>query len=86
VEEGKTNLLAWPGFRWIAVVLLLLGYVLVSQGYVDGKGVTFNVINSVGSILLISNSLSIKPKDWAVAVFNMVWLAISLFTILRLFV
>lgn len=85
MEEEKRNFFSWPGFRWGAVILLLLAYGLVSQGYADGKGLVFNTINSAGSILLILNSLSLRPKDWAVGVFNMVWLGISLFAIIKIF-
>lgn len=82
-DDSLTKNLSWSGFRWMGVTILLLGYLLVSQGYLDGKGIAFNIINSIGSILLIANSLSLKPKDWAVAVFNIVWLSISVFTIFK---
>lgn len=78
--------MAWTGVRWAGVTILLLAYILVSQGFVDGKGLVFNATNCLGSILMIINSLSIRPRDWAVTVFNMVWVGISLFTISRLFI
>jgi len=74
-----------PAFRWLAVTILLVDYILVSQGLIDGKGVLFNALNGLGSIFLIVNSLSLRPKDWAVAVFNMVWLAIAIVTISKLY-
>jgi len=84
MEDNKlTNLFAWSGFRWLAVTVLLVAYILVSNGYLDGKSVLFNVLNSTGSLLLVVNSLSIKPKDWAVAVFNLIWLGISIFAIFK---
>lgn len=71
------------GVRWTAVSILLLAYLLVSQGILEGQGIIFNSMNCFGSLLMIVNSLSIKPKDWAVAVFNMVWVAIAIVTIIK---
>ena len=79
-------ILAHSGFRWAAVVILLAAYILVSQGYINGQGLVFNTMNSIGSVLLIANSLSMRPRDWAVAVFNMVWLAIAFVTIIAVIV
>lgn len=64
-------------------MILLLAYFLAAQGFIGGKSVLFNAINATGSIFLIANSLSLEPKDWAVAVFNIVWLTIALTAILQ---
>lgn len=77
------KVLMYLNIRWIAVVILLLAYAFVSQGTIDGQGVIYNAMNGLGSILLIISSLLLQPKDWAVAVFNMVWLAIAMVTILH---
>ena len=79
--EKLRKLCAWSGFRWLAVVILLVGYAFVSQGWLDGKGVVFNLMNAAGSVLLITNSLAMKPRDLAVAVFNMVWLGIAVMSL-----
>ena len=82
VSNGKLRAIcAWPGFRWLAVVILLIGYAFVSQGWLSGEGEGFNLMNAVGSLLLIVNSLAMKPRDWAVAVFNMVWLGIAVMSL-----
>ncbi len=75
------QILASTTVRWIAVAILLIAYVLVSQGLVPGQGIVFNGMNCLGSVLMIINSLSMKQKDWAVAVFNMVWVLIAVVTI-----
>lgn len=75
------KILARSGFRWAAVTILFGAYILVSQGYISGQGIWFNGLNSLGSILLIVNSLAMKPRDYAVAVFNMVWLVIAIATV-----
>lgn len=82
--KENASFFAWSGFRWIAISILLVAYFLVSQQYVSGNSFAFNAINGFGSILLIVNSLSLKPKDWPVAVFNLIWTAISLAAIAKL--
>lgn len=77
------NLFSHSFFRWAAVTILLVAYLLVSQGIINGQGIVFNGLNCFGSLLMILNSLSMNPKDWAVAVFNMVWVAIALVTIIH---
>lgn len=73
------------GLRWMAVTILLASYVLVSQEIVPGGGVIFNGLSFLGSVLMITSSLMMKPKDWAVVVFNIVWATIGIVTIVRLF-
>ena len=65
------------------MVLLLLAYVLASQGVVSAQGLIFNGVNCLGSLLMIVNSLAKEQQDWQVAVFNMVWVAIGLVTMMR---
>jgi len=69
------------GLRWIAVSLLLLAYVLVSWNFIQGDGVLYQMINMIGSALMIVSCLMMKPKDWAVAVFNAVWILVALLTL-----
>lgn len=70
--------------RWIAVFIFLIAYILVSQGIVDGRGLIYNLLSISGSVLMIVTSLRMKPKDWSVVVFNMVWVGIGLYTVSRL--
>jgi len=76
--------LSWSGFRWFGVVIILASYFLVSQGYLGGKSVLFNAMNGIGSMFLIVNSWSLKPRDWAIIVFNVVWLTIAVVSIARI--
>jgi hypothetical protein len=76
------------GLRWLAVSVLLLAFILVSWGYIPGNGIWYQVINMAGSSLMIASCLIMKPKDWAVATFNMVWILVALLAlahIIRLF-
>ena len=65
------------GFRWSAVITILIAYLLVSQGFVDGEGLLYNLLNGAGSFLLMVNSLTLTKRDWPVAVFNAAWLIIA---------
>jgi len=69
------------GLRWMGVTILLLAYILVSQGVVDGQQIFYNAMNCFGSILMIVSSLLMKPKDFAVVAFNTVWVLIGVATI-----
>lgn len=66
------------GLRWIAVSLLLLAFILVSWNFIQGNTVWYQVINAAGSTLMIASCLKLKPKDWAVATFNAVWILVAL--------
>jgi len=73
------------GLRWIAITLLLLAYFLVSWNFIQGNGVWFQILNTSGSILMITSSLLMKPKDWPVAIFNVIWILVALSTFARMF-
>jgi len=77
--------LSWSGFRWFGVIVILASYFLVSQGYLDGKSVIFNAMNGIGSLFLIVNSYALKPRDWAIIVFNVIWLVIAVVSIVKIF-
>ena len=76
-------LLSVANIRWTAVIFLFAGYLLVSNGLISGQGIVFNAINIFGAVLLIASSLWMKPKDWPVAVFNMIWLVFAIIAIFK---
>lgn len=67
---------------WAGAVLVLLGYVLVSTGRLEGRSVAFQVLNLAGSLGFIVNTA------WHGAIpsmaLNIVWSAIALYTLVRL--
>lgn len=68
--------------RWIGIAILLLAYVLVSRGVTMGIGLVYNGLTLLGSGFMIASSLMMKPKDWAVIIFNLFWVTLALWTIL----
>jgi hypothetical protein len=66
---------------WLGVVALLLAYGLVSTRRVDGDGLTYQLLNLIGSGLLLINSFYFGAMP-SVGV-NVVWIGIALFAIGR---
>jgi len=67
---------------WAGAVLVLVGYVLVSMGRLEGRSVTFQMLNLVGALGFIANTA------WHGAipsmVLNIVWSAIAFVTLVRI--
>jgi hypothetical protein len=67
---------------WIAAVLILASYILVSSNRLSGQSRAFQWMNVVGSALFVINTLwhSALPS----AALNAVWCAVGLYTLWRL--
>lgn len=67
---------------WAGAMLVLLGYVLVSMGRLEGRSVAFQMLNLTGSLGFIVNTA------WHGAIpsmaLNIVWSAIALYTLVRI--
>ena len=67
---------------WIAAVLILLGYALVTAGKLEPRSVGYQLLNVFGAIGFIINS------GWNGAIpsaaLNVVWLGIGTYGLLRL--
>ncbi|HET92004.1 MAG TPA: hypothetical protein ENN99_14885 [Chloroflexi bacterium] len=66
---------------WVGVVALLLAYVLVSTRKIEGDSSSYQLLNAVGSGLLILNSYYYGAYP-SVAV-NVVWIGIAVYTMMR---
>lgn len=66
---------------WTGAVLVLLAYVLVSTGRLEGRSVAFQLLNLVGALGFIVNT------GWHGAIpsmaLNIVWSAMALYTLVR---
>ncbi len=71
-----TNLLGWLG-----AVLLLVAYWLVSSRRRQGDSQTYQLLNLVGSVLLIVNTVVLRAYPSAFV--NVVWVVIAAYTITR---
>jgi hypothetical protein len=66
---------------WVGAVLLLGAYALVSTRRLEGDSVTYQLLNLLGSALLIVNSFYYGAYP-SVGV-NVVWIGIAVFAIVR---
>lgn len=66
---------------WVGAVLVLIGYVLVSTGRLEGRSIAFQMLNLIGALGFIANTA------WHGAIpsmaLNIVWSAIALYTLAR---
>lgn len=66
---------------WIGVVLLLVAYGLVSVRRLEGDSISYQLLNVLGSALLIVNSYTNRAFP-SVAV-NLFWIGIGAFALVR---
>lgn len=67
---------------WLGGGMILLGYVLVSTGRLQGRSVTYQMLNLAGSLGFVVNAAwhgAIPPMA-----LNVIWCAIALYTLAML--
>jgi len=72
-------LLLIEGAGWIGGSLILLSYVLVSTGRLEGRSIPYQLLNLLGSLGFVINAAwhgAIPPM-----VLNIIWCAIALWTL-----
>ncbi|MFI7613341.1 hypothetical protein E1286_38120 [Nonomuraea terrae] len=67
---------------WLGAALLLTGYGLVSSSRMSGDGLTYQIINLVGSVSLMINSA--YSSAWPSVGLNFVWAAIGVVALAKL--
>ena len=73
--------LVFDGLGWLGAILLLAAYVLVSYRRVDGSAVTYQLINIVGSVLLLTNN--VHYGAYPSGCVNLIWSAIAVIAVYR---
>ncbi len=64
---------------WIGGSLILLSYVLVSTGRLEGRSIPYQLLNLIGSLGFVTNAAwhgAIPPM-----VLNIIWCAIAIWTL-----
>lgn len=75
-------------FFWIesigimGAMMVLGGYFLLSANYLDSNSVVYQLLNIIGSILLLG--YSIYKKAWANVGINFIWMVIGLFALVNI--
>ena len=67
------------GAGWVGAVILLVAYVLVSSGSVNGRSVLYQALNAIASVLLGVNSA--WHRAWPSALVNVIWIGIAITTL-----
>ena len=61
---------------WAAMILILLGYFLITAGKVDSKSLMYQLLNLVGAVFFVIY-LSVQ-KAWPSVALNVIWALIAL--------
>jgi hypothetical protein len=61
---------------WLAMVLILWAYFLISRGKVDAKNLLYQLLNFIGAILFVINLSYMKA--WPSVALNIIWALIAL--------
>jgi hypothetical protein len=67
---------------WIGALLILLSYLLLSSGRLQGRSPAYQWMNLVGALGFVINSG--YNGAWPSAILNVVWMVIGAVTLLRL--
>ena len=68
---------------WVGAVAYVLGYLLLSLGFVSAKLPTYHLLNVLGAICLIINAIHLQ--DTPNLVVNSIWMLIALLAIIKTF-
>jgi hypothetical protein len=66
---------------WLAAVLILGAYALLSSGKVDGKSAVYHWMNVIGAVGFVLNSG--YNDAFPSAVLNVIWIGIGVFGLVR---
>ena len=68
---------------WIGALAYVLGYFLLSIGYLSSKFPSYHLLNALGALCLIINALHLN--DTPNLAVNTVWMLIAFLAILKIF-
>ncbi len=68
---------------WIGVLAILLAYALISFQIVNAESVWYHGLNLVGGVGIIVDAVA--DKNYQPAVLNVVWIAIAMYALTRLY-
>jgi hypothetical protein len=68
---------------WVGVLCILVAYGLLTFGVLDAGHMGYHTLNLVGGMGIIIDAIA--DKNYQPAVLNVVWIAIAVFAIVRVF-
>ena len=72
------NHIWFDAIGWVGAVVLLVAYAMVSSRKLEGDSIAYQLLNIVGSLLLVTNTIfyGAYPSTFV----NMIWVAIAFFS------
>lgn len=67
---------------WLGMILLILGYFLLSSKRLNPHSKLYHLINFFGSLGIVLSAL--KTKSWPAMTLNMIWAIIAIFYFYKL--
>ena len=66
---------------WLGALILVAAYVLVSYGSASGRSSIYQILNVIGSVLLVVNTA--WHHAWPSSAVNVLWVAIGIGALIR---
>jgi hypothetical protein len=72
------NHIWFDAIGWVGAAVLLVAYAMVSSRKLEGDAIAYQLLNIVGSLLLVTNTIfyGAYPSTFV----NMIWVAIAVFS------
>jgi hypothetical protein len=83
-KERSAGLLFIEAFAWVAVVVILIAYALVSFDILEADGLAFQLMNLIGAAGIAT--ISFTRRVFQPTVLNTTWAVIALVAIIRIIV
>ena len=68
---------------WVGIAAILAAYAGNSLGFFTAQDATYQLLNLVGAVALIVDTRS--KKDWPLMALNVVWAAIAIYSLAKVF-
>jgi len=69
---------------YLGVLLILLAYLLLQMGKLQGNGLIYQLMNVLGAIgVILSLSFGLGPVNWPAFLMELAWIVIGVFGIVR---
>ncbi len=78
----ETTKIIIDSIGWVGSLMLIAGYWLNSKGKIDAQSISYQLLNAIGSVLLIVNT--IYYGAYPSSAVNIIWVFIGIFYIAKI--
>ncbi len=78
----ETTKIIIDSIGWVGSLMLIAGYWLNSKGKIDAQSISYQLLNAIGSVLLIANT--IYYGAYPSSAVNIIWVFIGIFYIAKI--